>query len=372
MSHRAPVFFVTSKHPFPPDDGQKIPVANYFRVAESKGLSPEVIVVEMKPDSGGLGRMSEMVSRINPFSGFFTNEQLSDAAIEKLMSIGDAIVFVQPLRLFPMVLEIKKQNPRLQIIVLNNDAKWPQYWEELLYGLGIRKGGTFNDLIKGLSTPITYLKERLGAYRGADIIALQCERERKRLPWISNRTVIAMNALSKPTQVWHGHDSPTFAMQVNLANRRGPKFRPFVERVWPLVHERAPYLHLELFGPGKTTPNWVEKTPNVRFVGLVDDVHDYLADKRGLVMPLEHDTGVSNTVLHGLALDMPMITSLHSTRGVAHLSYSTPPVYVANRPQEYVNGILEASSLSHSAHPRAIGSWTDNFDVMMAALRQAE
>jgi len=361
------VFFLTSKWPFPADDGQKIPIAKYHAEALSAGLTSQVIVAEKDPAArrGLRSRLLEVATRLSPFHGFYARERLSRDAADVIATTPGAAVFVSPARLLGIARRLKERNPDLVIVLLLNDAKWPMYKEALLYGLGMRQGGSREDLIKGLLLPFTFLKE-LTAYRAADCILVQTGRERRRLPWLSHRIEVATNAIEAPACRWQGAGSTSFAMHVNLTGRRAKRYAPFIRQVWPRVLERAGNLKLQLFGSaGETLPDWVTAAPQVEYLGWVEDLDAFLSDKRGLIMPLDHETGISNTILRGLALDMPMVISETSSRGIAGIREQNGAVFVARSANDYLEHVLAAARLEHHSRPQAIGSWTDNLDRVL-------
>lgn len=364
LAERA-VFVLTSKQPFPPDDGQKIPVAAYCRAMEALGAKPEIAVLtQSRPKTVG-ATVAAALRRLNPFVGFHAAETLDPCLTERIVTADAPLVFVSPARLIQLAAPLKKLNPSTRIVLQLNDAKWPMYLEALTYGIGLRAGGAWVDLAKGLLTPITWAKER-HAYRAADVVVVQTEREQARLPFLANKSVPAMNAIPTPGAVWHGQDSTSVGMQVNFSNRRTGKWRPFVEKVWPRIRAAHPELTLVLFGPGSDcVPAWVRAAPGVTYVGLIDDLDAFLAAQRMLLMPLEHTTGVSNMVLRGLAMDMPQVISESSSTGVHNLLGQHPATFVAQRPDDYLRCVDAALELEHNANPSPIGDWGNNLNRIL-------
>lgn len=367
-----PVFFVTSKPPFPPDDGQKIPVANYHNAAIRFGAVPEVIVLTKQQVRSKMGKLSILAKRLSPVGGFYASEVLTPTDRDHLLAAERPIVFVTPARLLGQIAPLKARNPGLRIVLLLNDAKWPMYLEALQYGLGVRAGGGRVDLLKGLLTPITYLKE-LTAYRAADVVVVQTERERGKLGWLAAKSIAAMNAITAPSVAWAGDQSTVLTMQVNFTNRRANKWRPFVQDIWPQIQKKHPELTLELFGPGDAEPpEWVQNAAGVKYLGRIDDLGPHLARCRMLLMPLEHSTGVSNMVLHGLSMDMPIMISGTAKDGVADLLPGRSSVFVANTVADQAAQTIAGLAHSHrttsrdlAPTPAAIGSWTENLRLIL-------
>jgi hypothetical protein len=218
-----------------------------------------------------------------------------------------------------------------------------------------------------LLTPTTLLRE-LTAYRAADVVVLQTPRELARLPWLRRRAVVAPNAVAKPAVNWNGMASKTFAAQVNFTNRRATKLKPFITRTWPRIHAADPSLSLELFGPGEQMPDWAAAVPGLRYAGPVPDLDAFLADKRAFLVPLEHATGISNTVLRGLAMDMPMVITESASRGVRTMVDPWPErrVRIARGADEFVRRTLDIHRDQSPSVPRQVGSWSDNLDAILA------
>lgn len=362
--------FLTSAWPFPADDGQKVVVAGYHDAARACGMEVEILLArpEMPRRSGMFRRALALLGRLNPFSGFHADERLPDDAGLGAPGGPRTALFVTPARLLRLACELRRSRPDVPVALLLNDAKWPMYLEALCYGLGLRRGGSLQDLLRGLLLPVTVLRELL-AYRAADSIVVQTPRERRRLPWIADRVVVATNAVARPEQEWCGQESRSLAMHVNLTGRRARRYAPFVEHVWPQVLARRPDLRLDLFGPvGDTLPSWITAAPGVTCHGRVGDLDAFLAARRLLVMPLEHGTGVSNIVLRGLALDIPMVISLASSHGVRSVTPLGAAVRVASRPRDYIDGVDELLRMDHQAQPRAIGSTAANLSAILRSL----
>lgn len=359
---------MTTKDPFPPDDGQKIPVAGLIGAVRAEHSEPRVVLAS-KPSSPPSARkkLAMFAKRFNPVAGFASLEELPNDGFGPVSAEKHLVVVVSPARLLDLVSgRAKEQNGTVALIL--NDAKWPMYLEALEYGLGRRRGGNFNDLLKGMFLPIAYLKE-MNAYRSADLILVQSEREMKHLHRYRKNIIVAPNAILCPTVCWTGRDSDTLAIQVNFTNRRELKWKPFVTEIWPVVQKQVPELRLELFGPGNEPPDWVEATNGVTFVGRVDDLDAYLASKRALVMPLEHSTGISNTIIRGIAIGIPTVITRHSSYGVKSMVRDSDPIYVAKSTDALAKKTIEAVSTPIETAPRAINDWAENLNAIVEKLR---
>lgn len=360
--------FVTSKYPFPADDGQKIPIAGLVEALRAEGMAPEIFVASRGASAVGFSkRLCMLFKRFNPFAGFAALEDLPEELIAPAQAGGNRICFVSPARLLDLVLATS-WGKGAQIVLILNDAKWPMYMEALEYGIGLRRGGSIKDLLKGLFLPFTFLKER-HAYRGADVILVQSEREKRHLRRYGSKVVVAPNAIPSPQRHWSGKGSQTLAMQVNFTNRRANKWSPFVRDVWPEIRARQPDFRLEMFGPGNEMPAWAVDVEGVDYVGRVDDLNAYLAEKRALVMPLEHSTGISNTVLRGMSLGMPTVITHSASLGVSTIVRPHDPVFIAQGKSDFVKKTLEAISVQTDTEPRAIHDWNDNLFTILEKLR---
>lgn len=364
--------FLTDETPFPPIDGRKVPVANYAWQLRDRGYQVDVLTVDKAASTDRqVSQLGELWHRLKPYGGFFTRESLSQQNRQIIASSGDTTLYVSPARLMTLARKCKRENPRLKVVLILNDAQWSQYLEALYYGLGLYKGGTRNDFKKGMFFPSTLIRE-LTAYSDADVILLQTRRELYRLPHLRKKAVIAPNALEEPRVTWSGAQSCTFAAQVNFSNRRASKLKPFVTEIWPQILAVEPKCKLELFGPGSVAPAWVEQTPNVQFVGLVDDLNAYLSQNRGVLVPLEHSTGISNSVLRGIALDLPMVMTHSSSLGIREIIDPWPGEHakVAKTGKEFVRHVLDLLTLPHTPQPRKIGSWSENTDRILNRIAQ--
>jgi hypothetical protein len=267
-----------------------------------------------------------------------------------------------------LAIEIKRSNVSARIVLILNDAQWTMNLEALLFGVGWYPGGARHDLLKGRLLPTAMIRE-LTAYSGADCVMLQTEREAQRLPWLSDVSLVTPNSVAMPKVKWTGEDSNVFAIQVNFSNRRAGKLRPFITETWPKIRAAEPTYELELFGPGAQIPDWAAEVEGVRYVGLVDDLDAYLATKRGFLVPLEHATGISNTVLRGLAIDIPLIITHSSSLGVRNLLTAESKVNIAKSQSDFVQMTLASRWDSESSQPRQIGSWRANMALVLEKLK---
>lgn len=353
--------FLTTKSPFPADDGQKIPIANLFSVAESRGHICKVFLPSGVAVTSGFWAFAlELVQRFNFFASFYDRSEISEADVSQLTK--DSVLVISPVRLTHHGIRLAKVNRKIKTVLILNDAKWPMYLEALIYGIGLRAGGNLGDLKKGIFLPIVFIRE-LFAYRKIDLVVVQTEREKRKL-YGAKKVAVCTNAVEKPDFAWQGSESKVVCLQVNLESRRCEKWRPFLTEIWPKINKRFPEFTLELFGPGdiETAPHWLKNVICVEYVGRVSNVDEYLSKKRVLVMPLEHATGISNTVLRGLSMQMPMIISSTSETGIDSLTCNKDRCYVAKRPDDYLE--LFAGVANHTypeIPPIQIGSWVENF-----------
>jgi len=362
------IFFITDADPFPPLDGRKIPVANYYWELERRGYRPEILVPARKiTPADALQKISALWRRIRPYGGYYTNEALGLEQEEQIEKAHKPLLFVAPARLMSVAKVAKRRNPDARIILILNDAQWTMNLEALLFGIGWYDGGARHDLLKGLLMPSAFLRE-LTAYQSADCILLQTPRELARLPWLKKKVVIAPNGVEKPKVTWTGQNSQIFAAQVNFTNRRAGKLRPFISKAWPKIHAENPSLELHLFGPGQELPQWAKSIAGIKYVGIVEDMDIFLSDKRAFLVPLEHATGISNTVLRGLALDMPMVVTKSSSLGVQNLLQETSKVRVAASLDDFVQHSLTVHENQTETHPQQIGSWEQNLSTILEKL----
>lgn len=360
--------FLTSKYPYPADDGQKIPVAGLIKAMEGSGAVYDIVVTKTPDKPLNLyARLINFQKRFNPFTGFANFEIIPENALNNLEDQEREVVLViSPARLLDLVAKnhILKEYKK---ILLLNDAKWPMYLEALEYGLGIRKGGTYKDFLKGIFLPVVYFKEKF-CYKEVDIITVQSEREQLKLKQYGSKVLVAPNAIELPKGKWGGQRSNTLVMQVNFTNRRSMKWRPFIQEIWPKLRTRFPGLQVELFGPESEVPEWVTNADGVSYIGLVDCLDNYLISKRALIMPLEHSTGVSNTALRGLALGIPTVITSSAFHGIKNLVSDDDLIYVADSYRDLETKTIEAVKNRGKSRPRKIHDWNQNFERIVERL----
>ena len=95
-----------------------------------------------------------------------------------------------------------------------------------------------------------------------------------------------------------------------------------------------------------------------------------MSGKRALLVPLEHSTGLSNTVMRGLAMGMPMVTTETASRGaqsvISEWPYSTAKIATSGK--EFIRHVLEIDNLGAHTQSSAIGDWSQNLDRIIDSL----
>jgi glycosyltransferase involved in cell wall biosynthesis len=91
----------------------------------------------------------------------------------------------------------------------------------------------------------------------------------------------------------------------------------FVESVWPLVRDAVPGATLDIVG--SHAPDAVRRlgdAPGVRFVGFVEDLGTYMADRRLSVAPLRYGAGAKGKIVSSLAHGLPVACTAIGAEGM--------------------------------------------------------
>lgn len=93
--------------------------------------------------------------------------------------------------------------------------------------------------------------------------------------------------------------------------------RWFAEAIFPLIQARAPETQFWIVGtrPGPAVRE-LEKRPQVRVTGAVEDIRPYIAHALGAVAPMRIARGVQNKVLEAMAMGKPVIGTSAAFEGL--------------------------------------------------------
>ncbi len=135
-----------------------------------------------------------------------------------------------------------------------------------------------------------------------------------------------------------------------LPNQEG--IRWFLEKVWPLVHDRAPQASFHFAGRAMP-PSFEEGLPPQAFcAGEVKDARQFIADKHLLVVPLRSGSGIRVKTLEGMAAGRLVVSTDVGMQGIE--AESGKHFLKANSVEEFVGQIIYA--LRHEEELRRIAA----------------
>lgn len=141
--------------------------------------------------------------------------------------------------------------------------------------------------------------------------------------------------------------------------------RYFIEKIWPLLMERIPRVHMTIIG--KNPPDWLTtyaaKYENLRVTGFVDDVRPYLSEAYIYVCPIRDGGGTKLKVLDALAMGIPLVADPIACEGIDVSDGET--VLLAETPMDYVDKIdlllsddTLCQTLSHNSRELIISKYS--------------
>jgi polysaccharide biosynthesis protein PslH len=97
-------------------------------------------------------------------------------------------------------------------------------------------------------------------------------------------------------------------------NQEGLKW--FFAKVWPYIIKEFP--GLEFYLAGRNAPAYFSKMsePNVKFLGEVDDAHDFVRSKAVMIVPILSGSGLRIKIIEGMALGKAIITTSIGKEGI--------------------------------------------------------
>jgi polysaccharide biosynthesis protein PslH len=122
-----------------------------------------------------------------------------------------------------------------------------------------------------------------------------------------------------------------------MPNEEGAKW--FLEKVWPLVHERYP--ELKFYLAGRAMPDWLKNTdqPNVVVVGEVDDAFEFIYSKAIEVVPLFSGSGIRIKIIEGMAAERAIVSTTIGAEGI-NVEHGKN-ILLADAPQSFFEAICQ-------------------------------
>lgn len=122
----------------------------------------------------------------------------------------------------------------------------------------------------------------------------------------------------------------------------------FLRNVWPVVRRRDPQVVLYLVGrdPTPTMNHLALRDERVVVTGTVEDLRPYLAKSKLYVCPVLSGSGVRGKVLEAMAMELPVISTLVGSEGIAFEQGQNG--FLADAPQ------MMADMICHVLHDDAL------------------
>ncbi|MEA3443128.1 MAG: glycosyltransferase [Bacteroidota bacterium] len=92
----------------------------------------------------------------------------------------------------------------------------------------------------------------------------------------------------------------------------------FLDKIWPKVIKKFP--KLKFYVAGRNAPVWMEKklsdTPNVIYIGEVDDAYKFMNSHSVMIVPLLSGSGMRIKIIEGMAYAKCIVTTAIGTEGI--------------------------------------------------------
>lgn len=108
----------------------------------------------------------------------------------------------------------------------------------------------------------------------------------------------------------------------------------FLDKVWPLVHEKLPNIHL--FLAGKNMPASIHSVEDlhIQVVGEVEEVMKFSLEKNIMIVPLLSGAGIRIKILEAMALGKTIVTTQIGAEGIG--ATHNENILIADSPEEFV------------------------------------
>lgn len=113
----------------------------------------------------------------------------------------------------------------------------------------------------------------------------------------------------------------------------------FLNKIWPVVHQRHPDLKLYLAGRNMSEEILSTTHPNVIMVGEVENARAFMRSKAIMVVPLLSAGGIRVKIIEGLALGRPVISTTLGAEGLDCTDHKN--IMLADRADEWHKAIDE-------------------------------
>ncbi len=139
---------------------------------------------------------------------------------------------------------------------------------------------------------------------------------------------------------YFGKDRLIFAGRLDQYSNRDAILH-FCTRVWPLVRDAIPEMHLTIIGsnPPPRLTDIANNDRRIELLGYVDDVRPYFARAMAVVCPIRDGGGTRVKILDAMAMGMPIISTTIGCEGIDVAPGAD--LLIADTPDEFLKKIWE-------------------------------
>ncbi len=130
-----------------------------------------------------------------------------------------------------------------------------------------------------------------------------------------------------------------------FVNVEGVQF--FMEKVFPLVREQFPDIHIDIVGPNPTER--IKKLANekINVTGFVHDISPYIKKSHVVVCPIQTGTGTRNKILQAWQYGKPVVSTRAGAEGLtAHHGHN---ILLTDTPEDFAAMIIKIFRDDHLA-----------------------
>lgn len=120
-----------------------------------------------------------------------------------------------------------------------------------------------------------------------------------------------------------------------MPNEEG--IRWFLDKVWPIVHQKHPSLKCHL--AGRYMPEWLKSgyRPNIEVVGEVPDAHAFIHDHAIAIVPLLSGSGIRIKIIESMALGKAVVTTSIGAEGINYTNGEH--LLIADSPESFAAAV---------------------------------
>lgn len=347
------ILFLTTRVPYPPNQGDKIRTFNILNVMASRH---DVDLLTFDHGSTSSNDMDELEkycrvfrvqlpssrSKISAGLSLFSDKSLQVAyyasnefkkKLRQLLNENDYdLVYVHLFRLLDYIGEITPYK-----IVDLTDAVSKEYERSIMYRKGLDR------LIYSLEAPrIRRAEDQI--MNKADVCWAISEADKQNLLKINSGANIEVipnginTSMFYPTGTDYNPNQIVFVGHMSVAHNV-KAVQHFSHRIFPLVQREIP--DAQFFIIGKEPTNEVLKLDalkNVHVKGFVDDLNQMLNDSAALVAPMLFSAGVQNKMLEAMAVRIPVVSSKLGNEGLD--AKPNEEILIADTEKEFAQKVI--------------------------------